>query len=377
VRVSQTKPKSISILIVDDTPSNLIMLERVLNREGYNIWRATNGPEGRELAHKKRPDLIVLDIIMPGESGLETLAKLKEDGITATTPVIMLTAEEHVESKLEAFQLGAVDYITKPFHPEEVEARVSLHLRMSVATRALIERQTAELKQLQDAQTSMLTLPSQHPEARFAVFYRSLQEAGGDFYDVIRISDGIYGYFLADISGHDLATSFLVAALKALLNQNCQPIYSPNESMMMLNRVLLEILPEGKYLTACYVELNQMRKKVEIINMAHLPILWVPKNRKAELIHEEGDILGAFKDVSFAQITLKLEKGDRLFIFSDGLIERIRTDKLWTEQIHLLLEHEQALRDLDIEACPDYLDQAFLQTEGETDDDVVVLGFEV
>lgn len=368
---------SISILIVDDTPTNLIMLERVLNREGYKIWRASNGPEGRELALRERPDLIILDIVMPGESGLETLAKLKQEGSTATTPVIMLTAQEQVESKLEAFQLGAVDYITKPFHPEEVNARVSLHLRLSVATRALIERQTAELKQLQDAQTSMLTAPSTMPQAQFAVFFQALHEAGGDFYDVIRISDGIYGYFLADISGHDLATSFLVAALKALLNQNCRPIYAPQESMNMLNSVLREILPEGKYLTACYVEMNQMRKQARLVNMAHLPLLLVPQDGQPQIIWSEGDILGAFEEATFPQTTLKLNKGDRIFLFSDGLLERVGHDKMWTDQIDEILDFAEPLRQLPISECPQFLTQSFQERHGAADDDIVVLSFEV
>lgn len=368
---------SISILIVDDTPTNLIMLERVLNREGYKIWRASNGPEGRELAMRERPDLIVLDIIMPGESGLETLAILKQEGTTASIPVIMLTAQEQVESKLEAFRLGAVDYITKPFHPEEVEARVSLHLRLSVATLALIQRQTDELKQLKDAQSSMLSDPAQMPQARFSVFYQSLNEAGGDFYDVIRISDGIYGYFLADISGHDLATSFLVAALKALLNQNCRPIYSPQESMQMINSVLREILPDGKYLTACYVELNQMRKKARVVNMAHLPMLCIPKQGDAEMVWSDGDILGAFDDATFPLTAMNLQQGDRIFLFSDGLLERVATNKMWTDQVELILQHTQQLRELALDQCPDYLNRVFTQMLGATDDDVVILGFEV
>ena len=95
----------------------------------------------------------------------------------------------------------------------------------------------------------------------------------GDFYDILSISDRITAYFVADFSGHDIQISYMTASVKALLAQNCTPVYSPAESMKMINDVLVEIMPDGKYLTACYMHLNRATHKLTIINAGHPPVV--------------------------------------------------------------------------------------------------------
>ncbi|MBW2100992.1 MAG: response regulator, partial [Deltaproteobacteria bacterium] len=127
-----------SILAVDDNPSNLKLLEVSLGKEGYRILTAADGPSAREIAATEKPDLILLDIIMPGENGFDVIKHLKSNSATASIPVIFLTGINEIDYKLAGFKLGAVDYITKPFHPLEVLARVRLHLKLSIATNSLI-----------------------------------------------------------------------------------------------------------------------------------------------------------------------------------------------------------------------------------------------
>jgi len=240
-----------SILAVDDNPLNLRLLETTLTKEGYRVLSSKEGPLARDLAVREKPDLILLDIKMPGEDGFEVIKNLKNNPATAAIPVIFLTGVSEINAKLFGFELGAVDYITKPFHPREVLARVRLHLKLSIATNSLISSQAEKLKQVSEAQTAMLTTPESQPDALFGVCFLSLQEAGGDFYEVLSISKDIFGFFVADFSGHDIKTGYLTSSVKALLKQNSTPIYQPGESIQMINDVLVEILPEDKYLTAC------------------------------------------------------------------------------------------------------------------------------
>lgn len=270
---------SLSILVVDDNPLNVKLLETALIKEGYLILKAFNGPDARKIALEKKPHLILLDIQMPGENGFEVIKHLKENAVTASIPVIFLTGVSEIDSKLEGFELGAVDYITKPFHPLEVTARARLHLKLSIATNSLISSQAAKLRQITEAQTSLLVTPAQYPDANFGVDYRSLQEAGGDFYEVLPISESIFGYFVADFSGHDISTSYLTSSVKGLLKQNCSLIYQPGESIKMINDVLTEILPPGKYLTACYARLNRRKKQMVIISAGHPPVCYVPDRK--------------------------------------------------------------------------------------------------
>ncbi|TFH35778.1 MAG: response regulator, partial [Anaerolineales bacterium] len=125
------------ILVVDDMPSNLRLLSQTLAEKGYGVRTVTSGPRALESARTSPPDLILLDIRMPGMDGYEVCTRLKEDERTAHIPIIFISALDQVEDKVQAFQFGGVDYITKPFQVEEVLARTETHL----ALRRLQERQ--------------------------------------------------------------------------------------------------------------------------------------------------------------------------------------------------------------------------------------------
>ncbi|MBF0390057.1 MAG: fused response regulator/phosphatase [Desulfamplus sp.] len=341
-----------TILAVDDHLVNLKLIEKTLSKEGYRVLTASDGPNGRQLAVTERPDLILLDIQMPGEDGFKVIEFLKNNPITASIPVIFLTGVSEVHSKLKGFDLGAVDYITKPFHNLEVIARVGIHLKLSIATNSLISEQAHKLRQLSEAQESMLPLPQDNPDAKFGVYYKALHEAGGDFYDILDISDQIKGYFVADFSGHDIKTSYMTASVKALLVQNCTPVYSPAESMKMINDVLVEILPDGKYLTSGYALLNRQTLKLTVINAGHPPVVHVPVNGEPTLLLADGDVLGMFKDAQFGITRVDVSPGDRFFLYSDGLVESSENNITWANGAERFIYHFGQLRELPIEDVP-------------------------
>ena len=170
----------LTILVVDDAPINIAILDKALTREGYRVLTACSGPQARELAITHQPDLIILDVMMPGEDGFDVMRRLKGDARTTAIPVIFLTGKDDVESKVEGFALGAVDYITKPFYPPEVKARVQLHLKLHRATSALLASQAEKLMQLHEAQTSLLVSPSDLPFQRISGLMSTLLSLGVD-----------------------------------------------------------------------------------------------------------------------------------------------------------------------------------------------------
>jgi sigma-B regulation protein RsbU (phosphoserine phosphatase) len=368
---------SLSILVVDDNPTNVKLLETPLSKEGYHIYKAYNGPAAREIAADKKPDLILLDIQMPGESGFDVIRHLKNSGTTASIPVIFLTGVSEIDSKLEGFELGAVDYITKPFHPLEVSARVRLHLKLSIATNSLIRSQAEKLQQISDAQSAMLTTPEKCPDAKFAVHYLSLHEAGGDFYEVLPISDDIYGYFVADFSGHDLSTSYLTSSVKGLLKQNCSPIYQPLESIKMINDVLAEILPTGKYLTASYARLNRKTKQMRIICAGHPPVCYVPADGEPRVLQMDGDVIGIFKNVLFGQQTLTVSPGDRFYMYTDGLIESSDKKIVWSEGAGIMLAACIAAKDVPLSEAPLFITRMLHPDTSVLEDDIVMMAIEI
>jgi putative two-component system response regulator len=117
------------ILVVDDEASNLQLLRHIL-QDHYRLLFAKDGPRALELARSEQPQLILLDVMMPGMTGYETCAKLKEDALTANIPVIFVTALNDTDDEVIGFEAGAVDYITKPVSPPIVRARVRTHLSL-------------------------------------------------------------------------------------------------------------------------------------------------------------------------------------------------------------------------------------------------------
>lgn len=118
------------VLIVDDNATNLDLLVSTLQQD-YRLGIAKNGAKALDYAVKYQPDLILLDIMMPGMDGYEVCSQLKQDSRTASIPFIFITARSETRSKTKAFDMGAVDYITKPFHVAEVRARVQTHIALA------------------------------------------------------------------------------------------------------------------------------------------------------------------------------------------------------------------------------------------------------
>ena len=137
------------ILIVDDTPRNIQVLGTILKEQGYQINVAQNGLQALDVVTKVTPDIILLDVMMPELDGFETCKRLKEDPNTAEIPVIFLTAKVETDDVVHGFELGAVDYITKPFNPTELLVRVDTHLTLYKLKRnleQLVEERTEELQ---------------------------------------------------------------------------------------------------------------------------------------------------------------------------------------------------------------------------------------
>lgn len=150
------------ILVVDDTPANLEVISEALTDAGYEVSIAIDGDRALKQIQYSLPDLILLDVMMPGIDGFETCKRLKENQSTCDIPVIFMTASSDTENKIKGFSLGAVDYITKPFQEAEVLARVKLHLQLRYLTKDLEEKvsvRTAELTQaLTELRASQLHL---------------------------------------------------------------------------------------------------------------------------------------------------------------------------------------------------------------------------
>ncbi|MEB3295855.1 MAG: response regulator [Synechococcales bacterium] len=139
------------ILVVDDNQTNIAILTDTLKEQGFRVFTARDGRGAIEHLKTMTPNLILLDVVMPGLDGFETCRRIKAHPHTENIPIIFMTALEEPEQKVKAFHLGAVDYITKPFRPEEVLARVNIHLRLHHLNQDLEKRVSDRTNELSNA----------------------------------------------------------------------------------------------------------------------------------------------------------------------------------------------------------------------------------
>ncbi|MCL7487504.1 MAG: SpoIIE family protein phosphatase [Desulfobulbaceae bacterium] len=310
-----------TLLLIDDERINLVILQALLQKEGYSVYTALNGREGIALAHQLRPNLILLDVMMPGEDGFEVCRKLKQDPVTASIPVIFITGLTDTENRIKGLTIGGLDYISKPFEKKEVFMRVRNILLLNYSFQRIIDEQTERLCRLRDAQRAILVDPEEVPGGKFSVYFQPLLDAGGDFYDVFEVANNVCDYFIADISGHDLAASFTTSALKALVRYNSSQILTVEESMTIINRVLQSVLSEDQHITAIYVRLNRNTMKMHVVNAANPPVLFIPSRGESCWINGNSDPLGAFAGGVFAAREIDVARDDRFFLFTDGIVE--------------------------------------------------------
>ncbi|MEH1953067.1 hybrid sensor histidine kinase/response regulator [Nostoc sp.] len=155
-------PEDSLILVVDDTTTNLEIVFNILTNVGFKVITENDGERALQQVESRVPDLILLDVMMPGIDGFETCKRLKENSVTYDIPVIFMTANSDTDSKVKGLNIGAVDYITKPFHEEELLARIKTHLQLRNLTKTLekrvAERTAALSRALKDLQESQLQL---------------------------------------------------------------------------------------------------------------------------------------------------------------------------------------------------------------------------
>lgn len=193
---SNMKPAGKSILLVDDTPENLHLLAGILSKNGYTIRAASNGAAALTTIDKEQPDLILLDIMMPGMDGYEVCRKLKENEKTREIPVIFLSGLTEADDKVKAFQAGGVDYIPKPFQTEEVIIRIQTHLELQSIKSELQEQNRLFKKEIDDRKNAEENL--QHHNRKLALLNymsQSLQTCSNEqesYHIVTDICDIIY-----------------------------------------------------------------------------------------------------------------------------------------------------------------------------------------
>ncbi|RKZ73276.1 MAG: serine/threonine protein phosphatase [Candidatus Parabeggiatoa sp. nov. 1] len=331
-----------NILIVDDLPANLQFLNSILVERGYQVRPAINGQVALKIAQKTLPDLILLDIQMPGMNGYEVCEQLKANDKTHKIPIMFISALSEVFDKVKAFAVGGVDYITKPFQAEEVLARVETHLKIHHLQQQLAEqnerfkaenvRMKAELdvsRRLQKMLLPTKTELKQIDGLDIAGFMEPADEIGGDYYDVLQ-HNGRVLMGIGDVTGHGLESGALAIMVQSsirtlLANNETDPVkfFSALNQMVYHN---VERMKVQKDLTLVLVDYQQNQL---YLSGQHEEMI-VVRNGEVELIDtvDLGFPLGLEEDIAdfVAETKVSLNQGDVVALYTDGITEAENID---------------------------------------------------
>jgi sigma-B regulation protein RsbU (phosphoserine phosphatase) len=326
--MGNNKPDAESILLVDDNPTNLQVLFQTLEGVGCKLLIAKNGTGALTIAGKALPDLILLDIMMPDIDGYEVCRQLKSNSATVNIPIIFLSALGETEDKVKGLQLGAVDYITKPFQPDEVIARVNTHLTIHRLKREVESQKNQlehELQVVSEVQRKLL--PKELPDIqgfKLAAYYETSRYAGGDYYDLIELPENRWGILIADAEGHSAPAAVLMAMTCALFRAYPDSADDPSVVLKYLNEHLCKVA-EPSFMTALFAVYDATRQTMRIARAGHpLPMIYRASENKAF----ELDCPGVYPlgiepyEIHIPTTEVKLSSGDRFLVYTDGLSER-------------------------------------------------------
>jgi phosphoserine phosphatase RsbU/P len=314
-----------SILIVDDTPINIGVISGAL-KDSFATKVATSGQKALAIvSEKEKPDLILLDIMMPEMDGYEVCRRLKENPDTRDIPVIFLTSQTEAEDETKGFEVGAVDYIHKPFSAAVVKARVRTHLMLREA-HAQIAQQLVEINtELEMARQIQLSiLPSTTPKITgmdIVARYIPMTSVAGDFYDFIVVDERHVGILIADVSGHGLPAALIASMLQVALTAQARHASEPGKVLAGLNQALCGKF-QHNFVTAAYVYVDLEKNTMNYAGAGHPPLLlWRKSTGSAIQLLENGLVMGQFEEATYDSLQVPIETGDRFVLYTDGILE--------------------------------------------------------
>jgi phosphoserine phosphatase RsbU/P len=314
-----------TVLLVDDAPANIQVATSIL-KDIYKIRVATNGAKALALVKDAPPpDLVLLDVMMPEMDGYEVCTRLKADPETRDIPVIFLTGQTEIEDETRGFEVGAVDYIHKPFSPAVVKARVQTHLVLRGIREQLAQQLLTIQKELETArQIQMSILPPSIPQLEgldIAARYIPMTSVAGDFYDFIVVDEKHLGILVADVSGHGMPAALIASMLKIALAAEMAHAADPAQVLLGLNQTLCGKF-QHHFVTAAYLFVDMLKGTLTYAGAGHPPLLfWGQSSEGVRDVEENGLFLGKFPWATYTSRELPLNAGDWCLLYTDGIPE--------------------------------------------------------
>jgi phosphoserine phosphatase RsbU/P len=328
--------KNARILVVDDVLENRDLLMRRLQRLGFNaIDQADNGVRALAAIAAKTYDLVLLDIMMPELDGFGVLEALKKDGRINDLPVIVISALNEIDPVVRCIELGADDFIFKPFNPTLLRARVLATLekkQMRDQTREELRRKQLELNEARTLQLSLVPPPFAGTMAgrplRIEAVLEPAKEVGGDLVDHFPIGSDLVVLALGDVSDKGAGAALMMARTHAMVRglasrpDAAELFTAPERAMGLVNAALAEGNDGCMFVTFLLAALHVQSGRLTYVRAGHIP----PYHRNgagalARLDRLSGPPLGLDERAVYKPETVTLAPGDRLLVVTDGFTE--------------------------------------------------------
>jgi sigma-B regulation protein RsbU (phosphoserine phosphatase) len=341
------------ILVINDDDTIRELTQLILQARGYETFEANSGATGIEQADRNKPDLILLDIMMPEMDGYETCQKLKASSLTMDIPVLFFSSLTSPKDKIKGLELGAVDFISNVADQGEFIARVQTHLNIQSLKRTLMDS-NAQLSRKQknldeDFHAAAMIQRSFLPPTNFNISNFQLASLwlpanllGGDIFNTIQCSQEKIIFYMIDVSGHDVPSALVTVSVSQYLHQQNTTstcLLSPKQMVLALDKEY-PIERFNRYFTIFYIVFDIQTGTFSYCCAGHPPAVVLSKNKDLKLLDRGGTIIGLNRASSFEEGVEVLSPGDKIILYTDGVTEMKNQDNelYGTERLYALLE---------------------------------------
>ena len=323
----------VKVLVVDDTPANVKIIKKFIEPKGYEVFVAENGQQALDMYQSNKPEIVLMDIMMPIMDGYEATQKIREWDDGHWVPLIFLSAKTSIEDQVKAIEMGGDDYLTKPIDLRLLEAKLSAMMRIVKMQRELkttsqklkgyVEQAEAELdlaKRLMDNMLQTYTVEEIDNVSRYSV---AMKVISGDISIVYKSSSKLY-VLLADATGHGLSAAISLIPATQLFYAMVQQEESIGNIVTAINRTLKALLPCDRFVAATIATIDESNQCIEV---------WNGSNPSPVIVDDQGNLLKTFEQTNFAfgivsgkAFTTGTEvyyytQNAELLLYSDGLTE--------------------------------------------------------
>src|SRR5512139_1054652 len=312
------------ILVVDDLPTNRLKLSLGLRQQGHTSKEAENGHQALKMLRAESFDLVLLDIVMPQMDGYEVLAQMKEDRVLRNVPVIVISAQDELESVVRGIELGAEDYLPKSFHPVLLKARIDACLEKKYLRDKEQERIDRDLALAREIQVG--ALPREVPELagyEIAAWSRPAEKTGGDIYDLILLENQRMALLMADATGHGIGPALSVTQMQSMFRMGQLLGFNLGKVMSTINTQLKQNLPQNHFITAFGGILDGHEHRIYYHSWGQAPLLHYDAGLDhIQRLEASALPMGILANVPIvAPVCREMRPGDLFAVISDGFFE--------------------------------------------------------